>query len=132
MKQLHVAVGLILHPARDAILIAQRPIGKSYAGIWEFPGGKIENGETVLAALARELQEELAIVVTKTEEWMQASYVYPDRHVLLDACFVRGFTGEPQGAEGQVIRWVAPETLPNYEFPAANHILVEAFLRQRC
>ncbi len=125
MKRLHVAAGVIR--SRDGhVLIAKRPLDKHQGGLWEFPGGKVEAGETAEAALARELAEELGIAVTASRPLIRVSHDYPDKQVLLDVWEVLAFSGEPHGAEGQPLAWVDPEDLPGFSFPAANRPIVTA------
>lgn len=125
MKRVHVAAGVIRR--RDGhVLIAKRPLDKHQGGLWEFPGGKVEAGETAEVALARELAEELGIGVSTSRPLIQIKHDYPDKQVLLDVWEVLGFSGEPHGAEGQPLAWVDPEDLPNYSFPAANQPIVAA------
>ncbi|AHV94215.1 Nudix family hydrolase [Bordetella holmesii] len=102
-----VAAGLILRPDGQ-LLLGQRPEGKPWAGWWELPGGKLEPGETVLQALARELQEELGITVTDSRRWVCYIHAYPHTTVRLAFCFVTGWTGEPRGLENQRLAWVDP------------------------
>ncbi|OZI77434.1 Nudix family hydrolase [Bordetella genomosp. 12] len=102
-----VAAGLILRPDGQ-LLLGQRPEGKPWAGWWELPGGKLEPGETVLQALARELQEELGITVTESRRWVCYVHAYPHTTVRLAFCFVTGWTGEPRGLENQRLAWVDP------------------------
>ena len=104
-KVVHVAVGVIKNNL-DQILIAKRPDDAHQGGLWEFPGGKVEAGETLTQALARELREELAIEVQSITPLIQIQHDYSDKSVLLDVCLVDGFTGIAQGNEGQPIRWV--------------------------
>jgi len=125
MKRLHVAAGVI-RGADDHVLIAKRPMDKHQGGLWEFPGGKVEAGETAEAALARELAEELGIALTSARPLIQVRHDYPDKQVLLDVWEVLGFNGEPHGAEGQPLAWVAAEELPRYDFPAANRPIIAA------
>jgi 8-oxo-dGTP diphosphatase len=105
-----VAAGVILKPNGD-FLLAQRPAGKAYAGYWEFPGGKIEPGETVAQALARELHEELGLDVRIVHPWLTREYHYPHASVRLHFCRVTGWSGEPQGREGQSFAWQRPDGL---------------------
>ena len=121
---MHVAVGII-HNAYGEILIAQRMQGKYKPGLWEFPGGKIENDESIFQALQRELQEELAIRVIAAEPWLQIQHDYSDRIVLLEVWQVTKFTGTALGAEGQPIRWVSHQQLSQYEFPAGNQAILQ-------
>ena len=89
-------------------------------------GGKVEDGEPVRAALARELEEELGIRVERARPLIQVRHDYADKHVLLDVWEVDGFSGEAHGAEGQPLAWVEPRELADYEFPAANAPIVQA------
>jgi 8-oxo-dGTP diphosphatase len=130
-KRIHVAAGVILSP-EGQILLALRPQGTHQGGLWEFPGGKVEADEIVEEALIRELQEELAINVTTCEPLVEVTHDYSDKSVLLDVWVVSTFTGEPKGNEGQQIRWVNPEHLADYEFPAANVPIVEAVQQRFC
>ena len=125
MKRLHVAAAVI-RGADGRVLIARRPEHKHQGGLWEFPGGKVEPGEAVEAALARELHEELGIRVSAARPLIQVRHDYPDQQVLLDVYEVTAFAGEPHGAEGQPLAWVAPRELPHYEFPEANRPIVAA------
>lgn len=125
MNRTHVAAAVI-RSADGLVLIAKRPLDKHQGGLWEFPGGKVEAGETVEAALARELQEELNIQVSKVRPLIQVRHDYPDKQVLLDVWEVLAFSGEPHGAEGQPLAWVQPADLPNYSFPAANRPIITA------
>ena len=124
-KLIHVAAAVI-RDRRGHILIARRPDDKHQGGLWEFPGGKVEPGEPVADALARELHEELGIRVTSARPLILIPHHYPDKSVLLDVWEVDGFEGEAHGAEGQPVCWVAPEALDDYAFPAANTPIVAA------
>ena len=125
MKRVHVAAAVIRDSA-GKILIARRADTQHQGGLWEFPGGKVEDGEAVEAALGRELQEELGIQVTAARPLIKVRHDYPDKQVLLDVWEVSGFTGEPHGAEGQPLAWVSARELAGYEFPAANQPIVAA------
>lgn len=125
MKRVHVAAAVI-RGADGRVLIARRPDDKHQGGLWEFPGGKVEAGEPVQVALARELEEELGIRVEQARPLIRVAHDYPDKQVLLDVWEVSAFSGEPHGAEGQPLAWVAPRELPGYEFPAANRPIVQA------
>ena len=125
MKRVHVAAAVI-RDASGKILIARRADTQHQGGLWEFPGGKVEEGEAVPAALARELHEELGIVVSAARPLIKVQHDYPDKQVLLDVWEVSAFTGEPHGAEGQPLAWVTARELGNYEFPAANLSIVAA------
>ena len=103
-----VAVGVLTRPQGD-FLLTSRPAGKVYAGYWEFPGGKLEAGETVEQALARELQEEIGITVQSVERWKVEMVDYPHALVRLNFCKVMRWTGELQMREAQTFAW---QTLP--------------------
>ena len=118
------AVALIDRDGR--ILLAQRPEGKSMAGLWEFPGGKVEAGETPEVALIRELQEELGI-----DTWASclapltfASHSYDDFHLVMPLFACRKWEGTPQPKDGQVLKWVDVRNLRNYPMPAADIPLI--------
>uniref|UniRef100_Q0HQL4 8-oxo-dGTP diphosphatase n=1 Tax=Shewanella sp. (strain MR-7) TaxID=60481 RepID=Q0HQL4_SHESR len=128
-KRIHVAVGIILNP-NGQILLAKRPEHLHQGGKWEFPGGKVEQGETVTQALIRELKEEVALIVSASEPFMALSYDYPDKQVLLDIHTVSEFTGEAQGLEGQQIAWVNKHELSQYDFPDANKPILTKLLEQ--
>ncbi len=108
------------------VLIAQRPEGKVMAGLWEFPGGKVEAGERPEESLIRELNEELGIVVK--EECLApltfASHVYPDFHLLMPLYVCRRWQGFVQGRENQQLKWVRPLELRNYPMPPADEPLI--------
>ncbi len=125
MKRIHVAAAVI-RGVDGRVLIARRPEDKHQGGLWEFPGGKVEEGEAVRDALCRELEEELGIRVSADRPLIQVHHDYPDKQVLLDVWEVAGFAGEPHGAEGQPLAWVSPRDLVNYEFPEANAPIVAA------
>ena len=105
-----VAVAVITKPD-GAFLMAQRPVGKPYAGYWEFPGGKVEPGETVYAALVREIQEELGITVTRAYPWVTQIFTYPHATVKLHFYRVTAWLGEPQPHEGQIFSWEHAEAV---------------------
>jgi len=110
-KHTEVAVGVLLRgPDRGGdMLLTSRPEGKPYAGYWEFPGGKLEAGESVEQALRRELEEELGIVIGAAEVWKVTEHDYPHALVRLHWCRVREWTGEFEMREGQQMQW---QTLP--------------------
>ena len=121
MKVVYV-VAAALFDERGNILLAQRPPGKSMAGLWEFPGGKIEIGETPERALIRELKEELAITVNQSflEPITFASHAYENFHLFMPLYGVRNWIGTPRPTEGQNLAWVAPCDLHTYPAPAAD------------
>lgn len=118
MKRILVAAAVIRRDGK--ILIAKRPDDKHQGGLWEFPGGKVEAGEPVEKALARELEEELGIVVTASRPLIRITHDYPDKSVCLDVYEVSAFAGEAHGREGQPVCWVTADEMMNYQFPAAN------------
>ncbi len=126
-ERLHVAVGVV-QDVQQKILIAQRPVHLHQGGLWEFPGGKVEPDEPVTVALARELKEELNLEVNSADcqPLIQIDYDYPDRQVLLDVFRVLKFQGEAIGMEGQSVRWVDPNRLNEFTFPAANRPIIHA------
>jgi 8-oxo-dGTP diphosphatase len=124
---IHVAVGIVLNVAGE-ILVAERASHKHQGGMWEFPGGKVEPGETTYDALQRELAEEINIQVTKATEWMKFPYEYADKKLLLDTWIVTAFEGEAHGREGQAIRWVAPDQLFTLQIPDANIVIIKKLL----
>jgi 8-oxo-dGTP diphosphatase len=118
-KRIWVAVGVVEN-SDDQVFICRRTDGQHQAGKWEFPGGKVECGEGMPAALIRELAEEIGIEVQQCEPLLQIEHDYPDKSVLLDVWRVTAFEGEPYGREGQAALWVERDALLNYEFPEAN------------
>lgn len=125
MAQLHVAAGAIVN-ARGEVLLSLRPEHVHQGGLWEFPGGKVEAGESVRQALARELFEELGIRVAAARPLIRVPHDYPDKRVLLDVWAVTGFEGTPHGREGQPVEWVAVAALGERAFPEANRPIVAA------
>lgn len=118
-KTTEVAVGVLIRPD-GRVLLADRPEGKPYAGYWEFPGGKIESGESVAAALTRELREEIGIEIASATPWVTLEYDYPHAYVRLHFCRVYAWQGEAQGREGQRLDFFHPaEKLPKPLLPAA-------------
>ena len=122
---LHIVVAVIYNK-NNQILIAQREKGKHQAGKWEFPGGKVEQGESAKQALRRELDEELGIQILGAKALVQIQHHYKELSVFLDAYTVKDWQGEAYGKEGQAIRWIDQDTIQNYSFPAANKAIFQA------
>jgi len=124
VKKLQIAAGIIRNPQGD-IYITQRAADAHMANKWEFPGGKIEAGETPEQALVRELQEEIGINAIKYQLFDTVQYAFPDRQISLWFYLVEGWEGEPWGKEGQPGRWVKQGELVADEFPPANVPIVD-------
>ena len=124
-KLVHVAVGVI-EDGQGRILIARRPTHVHQGGLWEFPGGKVDDGEDVIRALRRELHEEVGIEVSQTQPLISIEHDYGDKQVWLDVHRVTAFQGEAHGREGQPVQWVAVDNLRDFEFPAANRSIINA------
>ncbi len=122
---IHV-VAAVLEDAVGRILLARRPDGAHQGGLWEFPGGKVEPGESAGAALRRELREELGIEVLEHRPLIRVHHAYADREVVLDVHRVTAHAGEAVGLEGQPLAWVAPAELSGYPMPAADRPIVTA------
>jgi mutator protein MutT len=126
-----VAVAVVID-RRGRVLIAQRPVGKHLAGAWEFPGGKIERGETRRQGLARELEEEIGITIEHPRPLMRLHHAYPTGEVLLDVWVVRRYRGEPCGLDGQGLRWCNRQALAKAPLlPADRPILAALRLPER-
>ncbi len=121
----HVAVGVIRN-SRGEILVARRHPHAHQGGLWEFPGGKLEHGESVQQALTRELHEELGITPQRFRPLLRIHHDYKDKQVLLDVWQIDAFSGEPHGKEKQPLMWKLPQQLGNLSFPAANLPIVRA------
>lgn len=123
--QIEVAAGCVLNAAGE-VLICQRPQGKIAAGKWEFPGGKLEAGETPRQALDRELHEELGLRVHEARPLIRVTHDYRDRRVVLHTWRVSGYDGEPQPHDGQAMTWVRCEDLHQHDLLAADRPIVSA------
>lgn len=118
-----VAVGILLKANGD-VLLACRPEGKPFAGYWEFPGGKVEQGESVFDALKREFEEEVGVQILSADAWCGVEHIYPHAHVRLHFFISRAWKGKPQAREGQELAWqgsvavapVLPATIPLLEW----------------
>ena len=129
MKLLLVVAAALLD-SDNRVLIAQRPQGKQLAGLWEFPGGKVEAGERPEETLIRELSEELGISVKEPclAPLSFASHRYPDFHLLMPLYVCRRWEGNPRAVEHQAIRWVHPARLREFPMPPADEPLIPALL----
>jgi len=127
----HVVAAVITNK-QGKVLIAKRPDDKHQGGLWEFPGGKLETDETREQGLERELNEELGITVQASQPLIQVRHDYTDKSVMLDVWRVTDFTGEVHGREGQAIRWVSPDDFDDYDFPDANHPIINAARLPNC
>ena len=123
MPPIDVAVGIIKNND-GLLLITQRRSNTHLAGLWEFPGGKREAGETWQQALNRELDEEIGITVTASKHLLDTTHQYDEKHVQLSFWRVTAYTGEAYGREGQLHRWVNIADLSQYEFPVANQAIL--------
>jgi 8-oxo-dGTP diphosphatase len=125
-KKMVLVAACALVDADRRVLIAQRPEGKPMAGLWEFPGGKVEHGETPEETLIRELQEELGIVtqVPCLAPLTFASHAYEDFHLLMPLYICRRYEGIARGLEGQAVKWVRTHNLRDYPMPAADEPLI--------
>lgn len=119
-------VAAVLRDARGRVLLARRTAGRDLAGAWEFPGGKVEPGETALQALGRELDEELGIRVLAAEPLISVPQAYPGKRIVLDVHVVSAFEGRPHGRERQALAWAPLETLASYPMPPADRPVVAA------
>jgi 8-oxo-dGTP diphosphatase len=123
-KLVHVAVGVVKNDLNQ-VLISLRRSDADQGGLWEFPGGKVDPGEDVRSALCREFKEELGINPTRFFPLKKIVHQYSDKKVLLDVWTITSFDGEPQGLEGQEIKWQLAETFKYDEFPKANRQIID-------
>jgi 8-oxo-dGTP diphosphatase len=132
VKPAILVVAAALYDRDGRVLIAERPAGKHMAGRWEFPGGKVDAGESEADALTRELREELGIEVASSHPFMRLAHSYADRDVELSMWIVESFAGEPKGLDGQRLKWVQPEGLPDEDILEADRPFVEALKERPC
>ena len=125
MKRLEVAAG-ILRDATGRILITERLGGGPFHGMWEFPGGKIASNESAEQALARELGEELGIELQDSAHFLPLEHDYPDRSVSIDFFLVRSWKNDPEGLEGQQLRWVEAGALADQNLLPADVPVIAA------
>jgi 8-oxo-dGTP diphosphatase len=119
-------VAAVLRNRNGEVLLGRRPTHAHQGGLWEFPGGKVESGETVEAALHREIEEELGVHCQTACPLITVSHAYNDKHVWLEVWELTEWTGVPAGREGQPLRWVRPESLPEVAMPAADIPVINA------
>lgn len=118
----------VIFDASGRVLIAQRPEGKHMAGLWEFPGGKLDAGEGPVQALGRELREELGIELERCRPLLQLQNEYHDRTIVLDVFVVESYRGVPAALEGQALRWVRTAELPSQPLLPADVPIVDAIM----
>jgi 8-oxo-dGTP diphosphatase len=128
-RHTHVAAGILLDSA-GRVLVTERIGDHSFAGRWEFPGGKIEDGEESISALSRELGEELGIEVVDQSLFMSLDHEYADRCVSIDFYLIENWRNTPEGRDGQALMWILPEELAEDLLLPADAPVIEA-LRQR-
>ncbi|NOQ87964.1 MAG: 8-oxo-dGTP diphosphatase MutT, partial [Gammaproteobacteria bacterium] len=121
----HVAVAVIVNENND-VCLSLRHKDAHQGGLWEFPGGKIEHGETVSQSLEREIKEELNICIDDSRPLITVPHSYKDKNVYLHVNRILSYHGQAVGVEGQEITWVAIKELSSYDFPAANEAIVKA------
>lgn len=125
---LHVVAG-VLCDAQGRVLLAQRSQGRDMAGLWEFPGGKLESGENAASALQRELREELGVEIGSGEFLIAVPQAMPHKRIVLEAHCIKQWQGQICGLEGQAVEWVWPEHLQQYPMPPADRPIVAALLQ---
>lgn len=131
MKRIEVAVGVLFN-STGQVLIGQRIVKDNYYQKWEFPGGKLEAGETAEQALIREFSEEVGIQISQCEDLMLLEHDYPDRQVRLYVQVIKQYTGDVSGMEGQALKWVALDELSGIDFLSGNAPIVEKLKIKMC
>ena len=127
MTQVIVVAAIVINEHNE-ILIAQRTANQSFSGYWEFPGGKVEVGESLEEALIRELHEEVYIKPLLIIPFKTIEYDYPEKSIQLNFFRVTKFSGTAHGAEQQEIKWITSHELSNYQFPEANQPIIELLM----
>lgn len=130
MKTIEVVAGIIFNRDQTEVLLALRKPEQHQGDRWEFPGGKVDSGETYHQALVRELDEEIGISVKQCRARAVVEHTYSDKRVRLHFWDVTDFDGEPDGCEGQLLKWVALSELNDYQFPDANKVIVDALIQR--
>ena len=131
MSEVLLVAAVALLDDAGRVLLAKRPAGKAMAGLWEFPGGKLEPGETPEAALIRECAEELGLTIAADDltPLTFASHAYDGFHLLMPVYLCRRWQGDPMPQEGQQVAWVAPAALADYPMPPADAPLIDLLQR---
>ncbi|MDW6001730.1 8-oxo-dGTP diphosphatase MutT [Vibrio mangrovi] len=130
MKRTHIVAAIIFNQEKSQVYITKRPDHLHKGGFWEFPGGKVEAGESTEQAISRELDEEIGIQIVAQQPYRHLTHDYPDKSLVFDFICISDFTGEPYGKEGQQGQWVHVADLTNYHFPEANEPIVEQVMRE--
>ncbi|MFZ3409585.1 8-oxo-dGTP diphosphatase MutT [Vibrio chagasii] len=130
MKRIHIVAGIIFNQDKSQVFITKRPDDKHKGGFWEFPGGKVEEGETIEQAMTRELDEEIGIKVTEQALFEHLEFDYTDKSLKFDFILVTDFEEQPYGKEGQQGEWVSLESLSQYAFPEANVPILERVVKE--
>jgi len=132
-KPVHVAVGVIVDNTgqQTQYFLTKRLEHSHQGGKWEFPGGKVEKGETVAQALARELKEEVAIEVLSCQPLITRKHDYNDKKVMLEVFIVDQYLGEPSAQEGQGQGWFTLDELQTLDFPKANQAIIDKLIKKR-
>ncbi|WP_274883554.1 8-oxo-dGTP diphosphatase MutT [Vibrio harveyi] len=130
MKRIHIVAAIIFNQDKSQIFITKRPDDKHKGGFWEFPGGKVEQGESVEQAMIRELEEEIGITVTEQSLFEHLEYDYPEKSLKFDFMTVSQFDNQPYGREAQEGRWVDVAALLDYTFPEANVPILERVIKE--
>ena len=127
MKRIEVAVGVLFN-SQGQVLIGQRTVKDDYYQKWEFPGGKLEEGESPQDALTREFSEEVGIGISSSEDFMVLEHDYPDRHVKLYVQLIKDYVGDVWAMEGQALRWVQLKELADIDFLKGNQEITQALI----
>lgn len=128
-KRIKVAVGIVFNADKE-VLVGQRVVKDRYFDKWEFPGGKLESGETVEQALTREFKEEVGISLGATQRFMEVAHDYPDRQVALFVRTASEYTGLVRSLEGQALKWVAVQELSDLDFLQGNQVMIEKLINE--
>ncbi|EGA69950.1 NTP pyrophosphohydrolase [Vibrio sinaloensis DSM 21326] len=130
MKRIHIVAAIIFNQNKSEVFITKRPDDKHKGGFWEFPGGKVEQGESIEQAMIRELEEEVGITTTEQTLFEHLEFDYPDKSLKFDFMTVTQFVGQPFGKEGQQGEWVPVNELTNFAFPEANLPILQRVVKE--